>query len=148
VDAVACAVTIQQTVAGRNASLPDARRLSLRIGINVGDIIIDKEDIFGDGVNLAARLEGQCQPGGLCISRTVRDQIDQKLPLAFEDLGEQMLKNIAQPIHVFSLAHHAIVAAPDFAPSAVASSWFSVTPHAQPQALGVMLARISHTIST
>jgi class 3 adenylate cyclase len=143
VDAVVCAVTIQRTVALRNTSLPEASWLSLRIGINVGDIIIDEGDIFGDGVNVAARLERLCQPGGLCISRTVRDQIDQKLPLVFEDLGEQMLKNIAHPIHVFGLAHQAIVAAPDFVPSTVASSWFRR--HASPatQALGVILALVA-----
>jgi class 3 adenylate cyclase/TolB-like protein/tetratricopeptide (TPR) repeat protein len=142
VDAAVCAVTIQRTVALCNTSLPEARRLTLRIGINVGDVIIDKGDIFGDGVNVAARLEGLCQPGGICISRTVHEQIDQKLPLAFEDLGEQTLKNIAHPIHVFSLAQHAIVAASDVAPSAVASSWFRRYASRAAKALEVMLALV------
>jgi class 3 adenylate cyclase len=109
VDAVACAVTIQ-----RGLALPDNKRLQFRIGINIGDVIIEGEDIYGDGVNVAARLEGICEPGGLCISRAVRDQIRDKLPIVFDDLGEQLVKNIARPVHAFGLSPQAIAAAPEF----------------------------------
>ena len=88
-----------------------------RIGINVGDIIIEAGDIFGDGVNVAARLESLCEPGGLCISRAVRDQVRDKLPVAFDDLGEQPVKNIARPVRAFGLSPEAIAATPDLAPS-------------------------------
>jgi pimeloyl-ACP methyl ester carboxylesterase len=103
VDAVGCAVAIQRGMVGRNAGVPEDKRLVFRIGINVGDIIIDGDDIFGDGVNIAARLETLCEPGGLCISRTANDQIRDKLSLAFADLGEQMVKNIARAVGVFGL---------------------------------------------
>ena len=83
-----------------------------RIGINLGDIIIEGDDIFGDGVNVAARLETLCEPGGLCISRTVNEQIRDKLSLTFTDLGEQMVKNIARPVGVFGLAAKDIAAYP------------------------------------
>jgi len=95
VDAVACAVAIQRGMLSRNAEEPEDKHIVFRIGINVGDIIIDGEDIFGDGVNIAARLESLCAPGGLCISRTANDQVRDKLPLSFADLGEQTVKNIA-----------------------------------------------------
>ena len=85
----------------------------LRIGINVGDIILDENDIFGDGVNIAARLETLSEPGGLCISHTVRDQIGEKLPLAFVDCGEQTVKNIPKPVHVFALSSQDIASGPD-----------------------------------
>ena len=113
VDAVACAVAIQRGMFGRNGLEPDDKRIVFRIGINVGDIIIDGGDIFGDGVNVAARLEGLCEPGGLCISRTAHDQIRNKLLLPFADLGEQPVKNIAQPVGVFGLAAEDIAAVPD-----------------------------------
>src|SRR6266566_7454537 len=85
VDAVRCAVDVQREMALRNAGTPDARRIELRIGINLGDIIIDGRDIFGDGVNVAARLEALAEPGGICVSRVVRDQVRDKLDFAFED---------------------------------------------------------------
>ena len=117
VDAVACGITLQRGTASRNEALPEDKRLAFRIGINVGDIIIDSNDIFGDGVNVAARLEALCEPGGLCISRAVRDQVRDKLPIAFDDLGEQAVKNIARPVRAFGLAPRAIAAAPDLAAS-------------------------------
>jgi adenylate cyclase len=117
VDAVACAIAIQRGLMPRNETLPEEKRLYLRIGINIGDIIVEAGDIFGDGVNVAARLETLCAPGGLCISRAVRDQIRDKLPLAFDDLGEQSVKNIARPVRAFGLSPQAIAAAPEFAPS-------------------------------
>lgn len=113
VDGVACAVSIQRGMIQRNVELAEDQRFLLRIGINVGDIIFDENDIFGDGVNIAARLETLSEPGGLCISHTVRDQIDEKLPLTFVDLGEQAVKNIAKPVHIFSLSSQAIANGPD-----------------------------------
>jgi adenylate cyclase len=101
VDAVECAVAIQQAMAERNANKPEERRIVFRIGINVGDIIIDGDDIYGDGVNVAARLEGLAEPGGICISGAVREQVQNKVPISFADLGEKPLKNIERPIHVF-----------------------------------------------
>jgi class 3 adenylate cyclase/pimeloyl-ACP methyl ester carboxylesterase len=104
VDAVACAVKIQRSMVKRNARIPAERQIVFRIGINLGDIIIDGDDIFGDGVNIAARLETLCEPGGVCISRAANDQIRDKLSLAFADLGEQPVKNISRAIGVFGLA--------------------------------------------
>jgi len=101
VDAVRCAVDVQRGMAERNAGLAAEQRLDFRIGINVGDIIIDGDDIFGDGVNVAARLESLADPGGICVSRVVRDQVLDKLSFTFEDLGAQQVKNIARPIDVY-----------------------------------------------
>src|SRR5438477_1870723 len=101
VDAVRCAVEIQRGMAERNAGVPQDRRIEFRIGINLGDIIHDNNDIFGDGVNVAARLEGLAEPGGICISRSVRDPVRHKLGFTFEDIGEQPLKNIAAPVHAY-----------------------------------------------
>jgi adenylate cyclase len=117
VEAVACAITVQRGLVSRNEAVPEESRLAFRIGINLGDIIIQANDIFGDGVNVAARLETLCEPGGLCISRAVRDQVRDKLPLAFDDLGEQTVKNIARPVRAFGLSPEAIAATPDLAPS-------------------------------
>ena len=113
VDAVACAVAIQRGMLSRNAEEPEDKRVVFRIGINVGDIIIDGDDIFGDGVNIAARLESLCEPGGLCISRTANEQIRDKLALSFADLGEQTVKNIASAVGVFGLAAKDIAALPE-----------------------------------
>jgi adenylate cyclase len=101
VDAVRCAVEIQRGMAERNIGIPAEHRIELRIGINLGDIIIDDDDIYGDGVNVAARLEALAEPGGICVSRVVRDQVRDKLALSFEDMGEQSVKNIARPVRVF-----------------------------------------------
>ena len=113
VDAVACAVAVQRGMLSRNAEEAEDKRVIFRIGINVGDVIIDGDDIFGDGVNIAARLESLCEPGGLCISRTANDQIRDKLPLSFTDLGEQTVKNIARAVGVFGLAAKDIAALPE-----------------------------------
>jgi class 3 adenylate cyclase/pimeloyl-ACP methyl ester carboxylesterase len=102
VDAVRCTVEIQRGMAERNASVPAEKRVEFRIGINVGDIIHDEKDIFGDGVNVAARLETLAEPGGICISRQAYDQVEGKLSLNFEFLGPQRLKNIAKQIEVYS----------------------------------------------
>ena len=98
VDAVSCAVYVQRSMVRRNFAVPTEKQVIFRIGINVGDIIIDGDDIFGDGVNIAARLETLCEPGGVCISRAANDQIRDKLSIAFADLGEQAVKNIARAV--------------------------------------------------
>jgi class 3 adenylate cyclase/pimeloyl-ACP methyl ester carboxylesterase len=113
VDAVGCAVAIQRGMVNRNANVAEDNRIVFRIGINVGDIIIDGEDIFGDGVNIAARLETLCEPGGVCISRAANEQIRGKLSLAFADLGEQTVKNIAHAIGVFGLTARDIEVLPE-----------------------------------
>src|SRR6266481_5359224 len=95
VDAVRCAVDMQRGMAERNASVAATERIEFRIGINLGDVIVEEHDIFGDGVNVAARLEALAEPGGICVSRVVRDQVRDKVHLALEDLGEQSVKNIA-----------------------------------------------------
>ena len=98
VDALRCAIEIQRGMLERNADVPQERRIEFRVGINVGDIIIDGGDIFGDGVNVAARLEGLAEPGGICVSGRVQEDVRGKLDIAFEDAGEQQLKNIAWPV--------------------------------------------------
>ena len=100
VDAVRCAVEVQREMAERNADVSPDRRIEFRMGINVGDIIRDGRDIYGDGVNVAARLEALAEPGGICVSRVVRDQVRDKLSFSFEDMGEQQVKNIARPVRV------------------------------------------------
>jgi TolB-like protein/class 3 adenylate cyclase/Flp pilus assembly protein TadD len=102
VDAVRCAAEIQQAMADRDLDLAEERRLRFRIGVNLGDVIADADDIYGDGVNIATRMEGLAVPGGICISRTVRDHIGDRLPYAFEDMGEQSVKNIARPVRVYA----------------------------------------------
>jgi len=104
VNAVACAAEVQRGMRDRNAGVPQDRRIEFRIGVNLGDVIVEGEDIFGDGVNVAARLESIAKPGGIAISGSVRDQIGNRLDLAFEDMGEQTLKNIERPIHVYSVS--------------------------------------------
>jgi adenylate cyclase len=103
VDAVRCAVEVQRGIAERNAGTPSEKRIEFRIGVNLGDVIAEEHDIFGEGVNLAARLEALAAPGGICVSRVVRDQVRDKLNVAFEDLGEQQVKNIARPVRVYAL---------------------------------------------
>jgi class 3 adenylate cyclase/outer membrane protein OmpA-like peptidoglycan-associated protein len=104
VDAVRCAVAVQSDMAQRNARVPAERRMEFRIGINLGDIIIDQDDIFGDGVNVAARLEPLAAAGGICISQVVRDQVRDKLDFVFEDMGDHRVKNIARPVRVYRVA--------------------------------------------
>jgi adenylate cyclase len=108
VDAVRCAVEMQREMGERNAGVPAERRIEFRVGINLGDIVAEDHDIFGDGVNVAARLEALAEPAGICISRTVRDHIRDKLPYVFEDRGEQQVKNIARPVRVYALSPSAI----------------------------------------
>jgi TolB-like protein len=101
VDAMRCAVDIQSGMMQRNAAVPEDQRIEFRIGINVGDIIVDSDDIIGDGVNVAARLEGLAEPGGICVSGRVREDAHGKLEITFEDAGEQRLKNIERPVRVY-----------------------------------------------
>jgi class 3 adenylate cyclase len=112
VAAVRCAVEVQRWVAERNEGTPPEKRIEFRIGINLGDVIAEHEDIFGDGVNVAARLEGLAESGGICISAIVHDQIRDKLAYLFEDRGEQNLKNIARPMRVHALRAKAILDMP------------------------------------
>jgi adenylate cyclase len=120
VDAVRCAVEVQRVMAARNADIPTERRIEFRVGINLGDVIVEDGDIFGDGVNVAARLEALAEPGGICISRTVRDHIRDKLRFQFDDMGEQSVKNIARPVRVYALRLGAVADLP--AAKMVASS--------------------------
>jgi adenylate cyclase len=103
VDAARCAMEIQRAMAERNAAVPDDRRVEFRIGINVGDIIIDEGDIYGDGVNIAARVESLASPGAICLSEDAYKQIKGKLTLNVSDMGEQQLKNISQLVRVYSV---------------------------------------------
>jgi adenylate cyclase len=103
VEAVRSAAAIQQEIERRNADLPEPRRMLFRVGVNLGDVMVGGDDLFGDGVNVAARLEATAEPGGLCISGAVHDQIRNKVDLSFDDLGERSLKNIADPVRVFGL---------------------------------------------
>src|SRR6195256_321029 len=101
VDAARCAVELQRGMAAQNADVPQDVRIEFRIGIHVGDIIIDDNDIFGDGVNIAARLEGIAEPGGVCISDDAQRQLRGKVRFAFDDMGPQSLKNIAEPMRAW-----------------------------------------------
>src|SRR5690242_5237797 len=98
VEAVSCAVEIQNALTAENANSPPERRMEFRIGLNLGDVMVEGEQIYGDGVNIAARLENLAEPGGICISSTVYDHIKNKLALTYEDIGEQTVKNIAHPV--------------------------------------------------
>ena len=112
VDAVRCAADMQRAMIDRNAETPEDKHITFRVGVNLGDVIIDGEDIFGDGVNIAARLEALAEPGGLCISRVVRDQIRDKLPYPFEDMGEQSVKNIARPVRTYGMSAATVATIP------------------------------------
>ena len=101
VDAVQCAVAMQNEFQTRNAELAENRRMEFRIGINLGDVIDEEDRIYGDGVNIAARLESLADPGGICVSKTAFDQIETKLPLGYEYLGEQSVKNIPKPVGAY-----------------------------------------------
>jgi class 3 adenylate cyclase len=111
VDAVNCAVEMQRVSRAINDPIPPERRLELRIGVNLGDVIVDGDDIFGDGVNVAARLEGLAQPGTVCISQTVYDQVRNKLDLDYRPLGSHRVKNIAEPVRAYAIGVPAPAAA-------------------------------------
>src|SRR5512147_2375276 len=101
VDAVQCGVEVQQVLRAKNALLPETRRMEFRIGINLGDVIEDGDSIYGDGVNIAARLEGLAEAGGICISGSAYEQIENRLPLRYDYMGEHEMKNIAKPVRVY-----------------------------------------------
>ena len=104
VDAVRCAVEVQRGMPERESEVPEERRIRLRIGINLGDIIVEEHDIFGDGVNIAARLEGLAEPGGICLSAAAHEHVRDRLDMAFDDLGEQQVKNISRPVRTYRVA--------------------------------------------
>src|SRR6266436_3981021 len=135
VDAVRCAVEIQRGMAERNTGVPAERRIEYRIGLNLGDIIIDEHDIYGDGVNIAARLEALAEPGGICVSRIVRDQVRDKLDFSFADMGEQQVKNIARPVRT----HRILLSTEPIEPIRVGdTSAPSARPVAQKPAIAVL----------
>jgi adenylate cyclase len=107
VDAVCCAVAFQEGMRERNGDIPEDRRIQFRIGINLGDVIVQDDDVFGDGVNIAARLEGLAEPNGVCVSDMVHQSVRSKLDLSFDDLGPQRVKNIGDPVHAFHIRHGA-----------------------------------------
>jgi adenylate cyclase len=121
VGATACAAEIQRVMAARNAEAPEGRRMLFRIGVNLGDVIHDDTRIYGDGINIAARLEGLAEPGGMLVSQAVHEQVRDRLDLAFEDLGERTLKNIARPVRVYRLRERAAPAEPAPAPTGALS---------------------------
>jgi TolB-like protein/Tfp pilus assembly protein PilF len=136
VDAVRCAGEIQRAMADRDLDLAEERRLRFRIGVNLGDVIADGGDIYGDGVNIAVRLEGLAEPGSICVSGTVRDHIGARLPYAFEDIGEQNVKNIARPVRVYALRPEGVAAVPT---ASVSSSKSSSPPLGAPRLSIVVL---------
>jgi adenylate cyclase len=121
VDAARCAVEVQQAMPKWNASVPADRRIELRIGINLGDVIADGDDLYGDGVNIAARIEALTDAGGVFVSGTVYDQVRDRLPFGFEDRGEQQVKNIARPVRIYRLLFDAAASAATKAPAPVSS---------------------------
>src|SRR5712691_419837 len=112
VDALRCAVAVQQAMPERNTGVAAEDRIELRIGINLGDVIVEGDDLYGDGVNIAARIEALADAGGVFVSNTVHDHVRDRLPFVFEDLGEQQVKNIARPVRVYRLLLGAAAAAP------------------------------------
>jgi len=142
VDAVRCAVEMQRAMADRNAETVEEKRITFRVGINLGDVIAEEDDIYGDGVNVAARLEALAEPGGICISRVVRDQIRDKLPYPFEDRGEQSVKNIARSVRVFALRPEAVAELPATSVSALAPRRPRIAPAATVGAIALMIAGI------
>jgi len=117
VDAVRCAVAVQQAMPERNAGVAADRRIELRIGINLGDVIVEPDDLYDDGVNIAARIEALADAGGVFVSNTVYDHVRDRLPFVFEDLGEQQVKNIARPVRVYRVRDRGAAAKPSSAPA-------------------------------
>jgi len=112
VDAVECAVAVQEAIAKENADRPAGEQMRFRIGVHVGDIIVQDDNLFGDAVNIAARLEALAESGGICVSRVVWDQIRDKLPYRFDDMGEQSVKNITRPVRAYAINTAAVVSSP------------------------------------
>src|SRR5215467_2090419 len=134
VDALRCASEIQSAMAEGNATIAAEKCIEFRIGVHQGDIVVEDGDIFGDGVNVAARLEALVEPGGICVSRVVRDQVRDKLDFSFEDMGEQQVKNITRPVRVYAL-RSGVSALP--APSALPAA--PITPNVAPRLSIVVL---------
>jgi adenylate cyclase len=130
VKAMKCAVEMQQGMESRNTALPTGSHMQLRIGINLGDVIVEGDDLYGDGVNLAARLEGLAEPGSICISETAYQHVRQKLPLAYQDLGEQRVKNFAAPVRIYRVSPRSAGGAPDAPATAAMGSSIVVLPFA------------------
>jgi adenylate cyclase len=103
VNAVSCAIELQKGMVAAGNAIPEERRVALRIGINLGDVVVEGDDLYGDGVNLAARLQELAEPGGICVSAKVREEVGRKIDIGFEDFGEQQLKNITTPVRVYML---------------------------------------------
>jgi class 3 adenylate cyclase len=146
VEAVRCAVEIQEALKTRNESLEEHRQMHFRVGVNLGDVVVKNEDLLGDGVNVAARLESMAEPGGICISSSVYDQITGKLDLGFLDIGEQSLKNISRPIRVYRVSGASVPVRPvPMAPPA------AVAPRARsplPWVIGAVVAVVIDRKST
>ena len=128
VNAVKCAVAIQSKMAERNATIEPERRMQFRVGINIGDVVYDEVRIYGDGINVAARLEGIAEAGGICISSKVYEEINGRVDLACQDIGEQQLKNIARPVRAYRVRLDAVVTAADPAPALPAKPSIAVLP--------------------
>ena len=118
VNSIACAMELQKRMAAANDGLPEERQILLRIGINLGDVIVEGGDLYGDGVNIAARLQTEAEPGGICVSAKVRDEVGRKLAVAFEDLGARGLKNVGAPVHIYRVAGTPAVTVAAYKPSA------------------------------
>src|SRR5947208_5203054 len=112
VDAVECAVSLQRGMAERNASVPASKRIDVRIGINLGEVIVEGEDRYGEGVNIAARLQQLAEPGGICVSGKVSKEVEKKLAFGFEPMGEQKVKNISEPVPVFRIKLGGLISMP------------------------------------
>jgi adenylate cyclase len=142
VDAVRCAVAVQQAMAEQNTSVAADERIELRIGINLGDVIVEGDDLYGDGVNIAARIEALADAGGVFVSNTVHDQVRDRLPFAFENLGEQQVKNIARPVRIYRVRTtltHPAATAPGFPSPALRER--------VPSAGGGRRVRVAHRLS-
>jgi adenylate cyclase len=139
VEAVRWAVEMQHGMIERNAEIPDDKRIDFRIGINLGDVIVDEKDLYGDAVNIAARLETLAEPGGICVSRAVREQTRDRLALPFADGGEQSVKNIARPIRIFSLSAAAVATLPRAAAPAVP---LSIKPRYRARNIAIVAAAV------
>ena len=111
VEAIRCGVEVQNEIAERNAAVPEDGRMQLRIGVNLGDVIVEENNLYGTGVNVAVRLEQLAEPGGICLSQTVYDQVRKIVEIPFEDIGEHHLKNIAEPVHVYRILPGALAVA-------------------------------------
>jgi len=138
VDAVQCAARLQAALAARAAGTPEAERIVLRMGVNLGDVIVDGDDLYGDGVNVAARLEGICDAGCVFVSASAHEQVDGKVKLAFEDLGERAVKNIARPVRVYRLAQTGVPSARSGVVPAKAGTPFASTPSEDRPSIAVL----------